>query len=222
LLLDYFFSRSKARKLELFRALNPESQPKTKKLYYLTFIGTVTHIASTLYWQTMKLTDSQIEERWKQFDENEQDEIIEFLCRQGKLLNYPLFEESKWLAEQYTRIARMFAIIAHLICAHPPQPYKNLLLAAAIGKNQHMLIGGREDEEKIPNKQELIELLQDAYRREYTRLFFESIVFMKHNGKATTNLSLRRLAEEELKEQIHEKAGLELAIKLFGRKTKQK
>src|SRR3990170_6402270 len=44
---------------------------QTKKLYHLTFIGTVTHVASVLYWRTMKLTDSQIEERWKQFGEQE-------------------------------------------------------------------------------------------------------------------------------------------------------
>jgi hypothetical protein len=94
-------------------------------------------------------------------------------------------KKSKWLAEQYTGIARIFAIIAHLICIHPPQQHKKLLLSAAIGKNQHTLIGGREDEEKMPSNQELIEILRDAYRRECTRLFFESIVFMKHNVAST-------------------------------------
>jgi hypothetical protein len=94
-------------------------------------------------------------------------------------------KKSKWLAEQHTGIARIFAIIAHLICIHPPQQHKKLLLSAAIGKNQHTLIGRREDEEKMPNNQELIEILRDAYRRECTRLFFESIVFMKHNVAST-------------------------------------
>src|SRR3990170_1909329 len=190
---------------------------QTKKLYHLTFIGTITHVASTLHWQTMKLTDSQIEERWKQFGEQEQEETIEFLGRQWKLLKYALFEESKWLADHYTGIARAFAIIAHIICSHPPQPYKNLLLAAATGKKNHMLIGGRKYKEKMPSDRELIELLQDAYRREFSRLFLESIIFMKHNDKATTNLRLRQLAKEELEEKRHETAGLELAIQLFSR-----
>jgi DNA-binding PadR family transcriptional regulator len=194
---------------------------QTKKQYHLTFIGTVTHVASTLYWKTMKLTDSQIEERWKQFDEEEQEEIIEFLGKQGKLLNYALFEESHWLAEHYPGIARVFAIIAYIICEYPPQPYKNLLVAAATGKRHYAIFDWREREEKMPSTQELVELLQDAYRREFTRLFFESIAFMKHNSKATTNLRLQRLAEEELKEQKLETAGLEIAIQLFGKQKKR-
>jgi DNA-binding PadR family transcriptional regulator len=192
---------------------------QTKKQYYLTFIGTVTHVASSLYWQVLKLTDSQIEEHWKQFDEVEQKEIIEFLCRQGKLLNYALFEESHWLAERYPGIARAFAIIAYLICEHPPQPYKNLLLAAATGKRHFLLFDWRERKEKMPSDRELIEQLQDAYRREFTRLFFEVIVLMKHNSQAITNLRLRQLAKEELEQQKCDMAGLELAIQLFGRQA---
>ena len=195
---------------------------QTKKQYYLTFIGTVTRVASTLYWQTMELTDSQIDERWKNFDEEEQEEIMEFLCRQGKLLKYALFEESKWLADHYPGIARAFAIIAYIICEHPPQPYKNLFLAAATGKRHYLLFDWREREEKLPSDRELIEQLQDAYRREFTRLFFETVVFMKHTGEATTNLKLRRLAEEELTQQKYDMEGLELAMQLFGRQAKQK
>jgi DNA-binding PadR family transcriptional regulator len=190
---------------------------QTKKLYYLTFIGTVTHVASSLYWQTMKLTDSEIEERWKQFDEEEQDEIIEFLSRQGKLLKYALFEESHWLADRYHGIARTFAIIAYIICEYPPQPYKNLLLIAATGKkHDQKKLGGKE-----PRTRELLEQLQNAYRREFTRIFFETVALMKHNGKATINPKLRRLAEEEVEEQRHETAELELAMRLFSKQAKQ-
>jgi DNA-binding PadR family transcriptional regulator len=195
---------------------------KTKKQYYLTFIGTVTHVASSLYWQTLKLTDSETEERWRQFDEEEQEEIIEFLGRQGKLLKYALFEESRWLAGHYPGIARAFALIAYVICEHPPEPYKNLLVAAATGKRHYLLFDWKKREEKIPSNRELFEKLQEAYRREFTRLFFETVVFMKNNGKATTNLKLRRLVEGELEEQKHEMAGLELALQLFGRQAKQK
>ena len=194
---------------------------QTKKQYHLTFIGTITHVASTLYWQTLNLTDNQIEERWKNFDEVEQEEIIEFLARQGKLLNYAVFEESHWLFDHYPGIARALAIIAYIICDHPPQPYKNLLLAAATKKRHYMLYDWKKREEKIPTDRELIEQLQDAYRREFTRLFFETVVFMKRNGEATTNLKLQRLAEEELEEQQLETAGLKTAIQLFGKQKKK-
>lgn len=198
-----------------------QKNKQTKKQYYLTFLGTVTYVASTLYWQTMKLTDSQIDERWKRFDEEEQEEIIEFLYRQGPLLKYSLFEESKWLAAHYPGIGRVFAIIAHIICSRPPEAYKHLLIAAAAGKKQYPSITG-QIEEGIPSDRNLIDLLQDAYRREFTSLFFESIALMKHSGKSVTNLKLRRLAEEELEEQKREQNGLELAIQLFGGINKQK
>jgi DNA-binding PadR family transcriptional regulator len=204
---------------------NKPKNKQTKKLYHLTFIGTVTHIASYLYWQTKELTDSQIEERWKNFEEEEQTEVMEFLYKQGKLLKYALFEESKWLAEHYSGIASIFVIIAHTICQDPPQPYRNLITVAAVSasrKKGSEFTGEKASEEKMPSKEDLIELLQDAYRREFTRLFFELIVFMKHNDKATANLRLRRLAEEELEEKRHETAGLELAIQLFTKQTKQK
>ncbi len=196
---------------------NKHKNKQTKKLYYLTFIGTVTHVASSLYWQTMKLTDSEIEKRWKQFDEVEQDEIIEFLAKQGKLLKYALFEESHWLAERYPRIARTFATIAYIICEYPPPPYKNLLLIAATGKRHDQKKLG----EKEPRTHELLEQLQEAYRREFTRIFLETIVLMKHNGKATTNPKLKRLVEEEVEEQRHETAGLEQAMQLFSKQAKQ-
>lgn len=193
---------------------------QTKKQYYLTFIGTVTHVASTLYWQDMELTENEIEERWKQFDE-EQEGIIEFLSRQGKLLKYALFEESQWLADRYPGIARAFALIACIICEQPPQPYKNLLLVAATKNSYETLFDRKKLEEKLPRRQELFDRLQDAYKREFTTIFFEAVVLMKHNGKASKNLKLQRLAAEELEEQRRETAGLETAIQLFGRQTKQ-
>jgi DNA-binding PadR family transcriptional regulator len=187
---------------------------QTKKQYHLTFIGTVTYVASTLYWQDLELTDSQIEERWKQFDEKAQEEIIEFLARQGKLLKYAIFAESKWLVERYPKIASLYAIIAHMICEDPPPPYNNLILVAkAIGKRE---------KEDMPTHPEMIERLQDAYRREFNRLFLETLPFMRHNGKATTNLRLQRLAQEELEEEKHEASILELSIQLFGKQVKTK
>ncbi|MCW4009948.1 MAG: hypothetical protein NWF05_04940 [Candidatus Bathyarchaeota archaeon] len=194
---------------------------QTKKQYYLTFVGTVTYVASTLYWQDLELTDSQIEERWKHFDEEAQEEIIEFLARQGKLLKYAIFAESKWLVERYPKIAAVYAILAHIICEDPPPPYDNLILVAkAMGRGRHML--NTREKGETSTHQEMIERLQDAYRREFNRLFFETIPFMKHNAKATVNFRLQRLAQEELEEEKHEASILELAIQLFGKQAKTK
>jgi DNA-binding PadR family transcriptional regulator len=196
---------------------------QTKKEYHLTFIGTVCHIASYQYWQT-EFTDSQLEDHLKEFDQEEQEEIIEFLYRQGKLLKYAIFEESHWLAERYPGIANVLTLVAYHICEHPPQPYKNLLWVAAaeIQASRHLPIIERKAEKESPSHQDMIEQLQDAYRRKFNRLFFESILIMKHNSKATTNLRLQRLAQEELEEEKHEASILELAIQLFGRQAKTK
>jgi DNA-binding PadR family transcriptional regulator len=201
---------------------NNHRKKQTKKIYNLTFIGAVTHIASFLYWKTMQLTDSQIEERWKRFDEEDQDEILEFLFRQGRSLKYPLFEESKWLAEHYPGIASIFASIAYTICTDPPKPFRNLLVVAAFGtrkKKNPRFIGERASEDEDPSKEELNELMQDAFRREFTRLFLEFIVVWRHNSKSTVNPRLRRLAEEALEEKRHETVGLERAIRLFGKQV---
>ncbi len=197
-----------------------------KKQYHLTFIGTVSYIGSFLHWQSEELTDNQIAERLKYFDEEEQGEIIEFLSKQGKLLKYAIFEESKWLTQHYPRIARVLVVIANSICRNPPKPYKNLLLVAVAHTNTKTYstsIDEKGVEEKLPSAEELMGLEQDAFRDEFTRIFFEIIVFMKHDGKATANLRLRRLAEEELEERRHEASEVELAIRLFsGGETKTK
>jgi DNA-binding PadR family transcriptional regulator len=196
---------------------------QTKKEYYLTFIGTVCHIASYQYWQ-MELTDSQLEEHLKQFDQAEQEEIIQFLYRQGKMLKYAIFEEIHWLAERYPEIANILTLVAHHICEHPPQPYKNLLWVAAakIQASHHLPIAERKAEEKAPSHQEMIEQLQYAYRREFNRLFFQTILIISHNSKATTNHRLQRLAQEEFEEEKHEASILERAIQLFGKQAKTK
>ena len=203
---------------------NNHGKKQTKKLYHLTFIGTVTHIASFLYWKDMQLTDSQIEEHWKRFDEEDQEEILEFLSRQGRSLKYTLFEESKWLAERYPGIAAIFASIAYAICTDPPKPFRNLFVVAAFGtrKKKHPRLIGEitsEEKEEEPSKEELDELMQDAFRREFTRLFLEFIVVWRHNSKSTVNPKLQRLAEEALEEKKHETVGLERAIRLFGRQV---
>ena len=204
---------------------NKSKKKQTKKIYHLTFMGTVTAIASYLYWQTMELSDNQIEEHWKHFEEEEQAEVMDFLCKQGKLLKYALFEESKWLTERYPGVASVFTIIAHTICQHPPQPYRNLIRFAMVSGSRKKYLAFTDEkasEEKMPSLEELNKELQYAFRREFTRLFFESIVFMKHNDKATANPRLQLLAEEELEEKRHEASGVELAIRLFSGEDKTK
>ena len=147
----------------------------------INFIGTVTRIASYLYWEKMELTGSQLDERWKQFEEEDTDELIEFLCRQGKLLKYALFEESKWLKERYSGIVSIFAVIAHKICLDPPKPYRNTFVVAVFAsakRKTSQLIDQKAVDAEIPSKKDLLELMQSAYKREFTRFFFELIVFI--------------------------------------------
>jgi len=201
----------------------PSRKGQRRKQYFLTFIGTVSYVGSFLHWLDEELTDDQIAERWKYFDEEEQVEVIEFLSKQGKLLKYGIFEESKWLAEHYPGIARVLVLIAGFICRNPPQPYKNLLLVAAAHSTKHHSVpmDGKDVKEKLRDSEEIMSSEQDAFREMFTRLFFELIVFMKHNSKVTANLRLRRLAEEELEEKRHEMVGVELAIRLFSGKTRK-
>jgi hypothetical protein len=72
-----------------------------------------------------------------------------------------------------------------------------------------------------PNRQELIGQLQDAYRREFTRVLFKTVAFMKHDDQPTANLSLWQLAIEELEQEKYGIAGLEPVIQLFGRQAKK-
>jgi len=201
----------------------PSRKGQRRKQYYLTFIGTVSYVGSFFHWLNEELTDDQIAERWKYFDEKGHEEIIEFLFKQGKLLKYEIFEESKWLSHHYSGIARIFVVIAEFICRNPPRPYKNLLLVAVAqnAKDHSESVGGKEVEKTLPRSEELMNREQDAFREEFTRLFFELIVFMKHDRKPTANLRLRRLAKEELEEKRQETRGLELAIHLFSGKTRK-
>jgi DNA-binding PadR family transcriptional regulator len=194
-----------------------------RKQYHLTFIGTVSYVGSFLHWLDEELTDDQLAERWKHFDKEEQGEIIEFLSKQGKLLKYGIFEESEWLAQHYQGITRVFVVLAEFICRNPPRPYKNLFLVAVAqnARDHSVSIGGKGVEENLPSSEELMSREQDAFREEFTRLFFELIVFMKHDDKPTANLKLRRLAEEELEEKRQETGRVELAIHLFGGKIRK-
>jgi hypothetical protein len=116
-------------------------------------------------------------------------------------------------------IASIFAIIAYTIWADPPKPYRNLLVVAASGafrKKVPQRKDERASEEEEPSKEELNELNQSAFRREFTRLFLEFIVVWRSKSKSTVNHRVRRLAEEAFEEKRHETVGLERAIRLFG------
>jgi DNA-binding PadR family transcriptional regulator len=194
---------------------------QTKKQYYLTFIGTLTRVASFLHWWNKDLTESQEGERWKRFEEKRQEEMVEFLAMQGKLLNYALFEEIHWLVKHFPGVARVYAILANVILEDPPSPFWNPLIAAVAARGNASHLDSKGFGGKIRRAQ-IIEHLQDAYRREFTRQFFEVVVIMKHRGEATANAKLRQQAQKELEEEKHALAGLEYALRFFDRQEKQK
>ena len=189
-----------------------KSEKRPKKLYNLTFMGTVTYLASFLHWRDSELRESEMAEYWKDFDEERQSEIVEFLEKQGRLLNYAPFQESRWLSDHYPGIIRGFLIIADTICHNPPSPYKKPLLIAlfrAMRKESSEKETGNE-------KKDLIRRVEEAFRGEFTDLFFQIVVVTKSKGK-TNNYRMRQLAEERLEERRHETAELEHAIRLFSK-----
>ena len=158
------------------------------------------------------MAESEVAEYWENFDEETQGEIVAFLEKQGRLQKYVPFQEIRWLCDHYPRIVRGFLVIADTICHNPPSPYKKPLIVAlfrAMREERSEKEGGR-------TKDELIRREEEAFRDEFTDLFFQLIVFMKPVGK-TSNHRLRELAEERLEEKRHETIELEHAIKLFSK-----
>ena len=198
--------------LTLIPSKKREKRPK--KLYNLTFVGTVTYLASFLPRPEIGIAESEEAEYWENFDEDIQSEIIGFLEKQGRLQDYVPFQEIRWLCNHYNRIVRGLLIIADTICHDPPSPYKKPLVAAL----SHAMREERSGKGEGRTRDELIRREEDAFRDEFTDLFFQIIVFMKPVGK-TSNHRLRELAEERLEEKRHEPIELEHAIKLFSKRS---
>lgn len=186
------------------------NETKTKnrltKQYSLSFIGALTILSSTIPDPTtlMGLSEDEKEEHWKEFDS---EALVEFLLAQGKLLKYEIFEESKWLAEHYPTITKVLPFIAFRICEEPPDPFKNVFQFAEENK--------KNTTNEWKSHEKLFEHLQAAYRKEFTRRFFESIPFLEHNDKSTTNRRLQRLAEDLIEERKQEISALKQTSQLF-------
>jgi DNA-binding PadR family transcriptional regulator len=193
-------------------------EKRRKKLYHLTFIGTVSYLTwflpSPITEPITEVTKTQIDEFQEHFDKESQSKIIKFLDKQGQLLKYAPFRESRWLSDHYPGIARVFLMIAYRICCRPPPLYKKPLIAAVIAATKEEPSPLTKEE----RTKELIPMVEEAWRDEFTNLFFQLIVYMKHKGK-TSNYRLCRLAEEQLTEKRKETFELEQAVTLFS-KTK--
>ncbi len=188
---------------------------RSKKLYNLTFMGTVIYLASLLYWlEKDELSESEIARFWKDFEEKKQSNLIEFLEKQGALLKYAPFKEIRWLSEHYPGIIAGLLVIANTICRHPPSPYKKPFVTALFST----VIVKSSPKEIVDEGKELLGRLNVAFRDEFTDLFFQLVTFVNARGKIA-NIRLLRLAKERLKEREYETSELRRAIKLFGRQN---
>jgi hypothetical protein len=160
---------------------------------------------------TFRLTNSEIEKQGKEIDD---DAFIEFICKQGELLDYDLFKESKWLADRYPKIARTLALFAARVCDNPPLPIKNVAqFIIAHGSKNSWKTNAESDYEW--QNDPLFDRLQDAYKNEFTKVFFEMLPSLEHNEKSTTNRRLQRLVEDLIVEKKQEISALEETSQLF-------
>lgn len=184
---------------------------RRKKLYHLTFVGTVLYLASYSHPPSVseKMTASEIRESWNRLEKEDRSEIIEILSKQGKLLEYAPFQEIKWLSDRFPKIITVFVVIANWIAENLPTPYVKKPIVA-------LLISAGEKEPRMPTVEELLERTQDAWRDEFTTRFFEVMRVLKHEGKMN-NRRLCRLAKEQLAERKRDLEELEYAVKLFSK-----
>lgn len=184
---------------------------RRKKLYHLTFVGTVLYLALCIPPPDVQenMTVSEIRESWRRLEKEDRSEIIEILSKQGKLLNYAPFEEIRWLSDRVPRIITAFVIIAGWIEEHLPSPYVKKPMI-------NLLIHAETEESRLPTREEMLENAEDAWRDEFTKQFFDAMRVLKHGGKMN-NRRLLRLAEEQLEERRRDLKELEYAVKLFSK-----
>jgi DNA-binding PadR family transcriptional regulator len=192
----------------LTSVVRKSGRERQKKLYYLTFIGTVVYLASWIPPLSVaeKMTASEILESWDRLEKEDRTEIIEILSKQGKLLEYAPFQEIKWLSGRVPKIITVFVVIANWMAENLSTPYVRKPII-------HLLILA-ERKEPMPTKEEILERMQNAWRDEFTTRFFEVLRVWKH-GDRMSNRRLRRLAEEQLEERKRDLDELEYAIRLF-------
>jgi len=188
---------------------------RRKKLYHLTFVGTVLYLASCVPQPPIseKMTASEIRESWDRLEKEDKNEIIRILSTQGKLLEYAPFQEIKWLSDRVPKIISVLVAIANWIAENLPTPYVKKPIMA-------LLILAGEKEPHLPTVEEMWEMAQRAWRDEFTTRFFEALRILKHEGRMN-NRKLRRLAEAQLEERKRDLEELEYAVRLFGKPEKR-
>ena len=188
---------------------------RRKKLYHLTFVGTVLYLASCVPQPPIseKMTASEIRESWDRLEKEDKNEIIRILSTQGKLLEYAPFQEIKWLSDRVPKIISVLVAIANWIAENLPTPYVKKPIMA-------LLILAGEKEPHLLTVEEMWEMAQRAWRDEFTTRFFEALRILKHEGRMN-NRKLRRLAEAQLEERKRDLEELEYAVRLFGKPEKR-
>jgi DNA-binding PadR family transcriptional regulator len=194
----------------LTSVLRKSGAKRRKKLYHLTFVGTVLYLASFIPPPSVseKMTASEIRESWDRLEKEDRSEIIEILSKQGKLLEYAPFQEIRWLSDRVPKIITVFVVIANWIEENLSTPYVKKPIV-------HLLILA-ERKEHVPTVEEMLERTQDAWRDEFTTRFFEVMRVLKHGGKMN-NRRLLRLGEEQLEERKRDLEELEYAVTLFSK-----
>jgi DNA-binding PadR family transcriptional regulator len=184
---------------------------RRKKLYHLTFVGTVLYLASCRPSPSVSenMTASEIRESWQRLEKENRSEIIRILSKQGKLLNYAPFQEIKWLSDRVPKITTVSVVIANWIAENLPTPYVKKPIIA-------LLILAGEKEPRMPTVEEMLERTQDAWRNEFSNRFFEVMRVLKHEGRMN-NRKLLRTVEEQLVERKKEIADLGYLAVLFSR-----
>jgi DNA-binding PadR family transcriptional regulator len=189
---------------------------RRKKLYYLTFIGTVLYLAYFLHSVSGEMTDSEIGEFWEHFEKEHRDEIIEVLERQGKLLEYAPFQEIRWLSGRVPKIINLFVGIAGWIAAVLPTPHalyvENMIIS-------DLIRSAMKEKPLEPTEAEMLESMEGTWRDEFTDRFFGVMDVLKYK-KGMNNRKLRELAEEQLDDKEMDIRKLERCVMLFGRPRK--
>jgi DNA-binding PadR family transcriptional regulator len=184
-----------------------------KKLYNLNFIGVVTNLASYFPRPEMGVAEGKEAEYWDSFGDEIRDEIVEFLEKQGRLQEYVPFQDIRWLSEHFPGAVRGLVVVATLVCDGLPslheKPLSYLLFRVA----------RKEDVEKERAEEDkyLHYLVDEAFRRKFTDLFFQLMFFLKSKGR-TNNYRLRQFAEEYLEDRIHETVEIKHGVELFSRR----
>lgn len=91
-------------------SVKPSSKGGTKKFYNLTFKGVLKYL-STFNIFPVSLTEiskKDAEVYYEKFCEKHGKNLLNMLERQGKILNYAPFQESRWLSEHHPGIIRLF------------------------------------------------------------------------------------------------------------------